>query len=230
MSNNLDNLKTKRLDLMNGKYSTYIKLDPFCLTFQMILFNVHGIPSRIFLFPHFIILLIGGTMKGKLISIILTFLMVSIAAAGGFELYEFGAASSSMSGAVVARSWDASTIFYNPAGIAFLKDGSHYYGGVTLITATNKYTGADPVYSGEEHTSVAKIHTPIGFYFSHQFNETLYAGIGVTNPFGLGLEWEEDFPGRSISYNNDLYMEILLYENILDYRHYQNKLKSQHFV
>jgi long-chain fatty acid transport protein len=143
-------------------------------------------------------------MKGKLTSILLTFLMVSIAAAGGFELYEFGAASSSMSGAVVARSWDASTIFYNPAGIAFLKDGSHFYGGVTLITATNKFSGADPVYSGEEHTSADKLHNPIGFYFSHQFNENLYAGIGVTNPFGLGLEWEEDFPGRFISYNTDL--------------------------
>jgi len=57
MSDYLENLKTKRLDLMNGKYSTYIKLDPFCLTFQMILFNVHDISSRIFLFPHFIILL-----------------------------------------------------------------------------------------------------------------------------------------------------------------------------
>jgi long-chain fatty acid transport protein len=143
-------------------------------------------------------------MKGKLISILLTFLMVSSAAAGGFGLYEFGAAASSMSGAAVARSWDASTIFYNPAGIAFLKDGSHYYGGVTFITATNKFTGADPVYSGEEHTTPDKLHNPIGFYFSHQFNETLYAGIGVTNPFGLGLGWEEDFPGRFIAYNTDL--------------------------
>ena len=44
-------------------------------------------------------------MKGKLISILFTFLIVSIAAAGGFELYEFGAASSALSGAVVARSW-----------------------------------------------------------------------------------------------------------------------------
>jgi long-chain fatty acid transport protein len=48
------------------------------------------------------------------------------------------------------------------------------------------------------------LHTPIGFFYSHQFSPSIYAGIGVTNPFGLGLEWSEDFPGRSISYNTDL--------------------------
>jgi len=144
-------------------------------------------------------------MKGKVLSILLIFLMAGWAGAGGFELYEFGAASSAMSGAVVARAWDASTVFYNPSGIAFLEDGAHFYGGVTFITAKNKYTGAEPIFSDEQHQSVDRIHHPIGIYFTYQFNESMYAGIGVTNPFGLGLEWnEEDFPGRSISYNTDL--------------------------
>ena len=50
-----------------------------------------------------------------------------------------------------------------------------------------------------------EFHTPIGIFFTYQFNESMYAGIGVTNPFGLGLKWrEEDFPGRSIAYNTDL--------------------------
>ena len=144
-------------------------------------------------------------MKGKVLSIFLVFLLAGFASAGGFELYEFGAASSAMAGAVVARSWDASTVFYNPAGIAFLKDGSHFYGNLTLISAKNKYTGAEPIFTGVEQESVDKIHTPIGVYFTHQFSENFYAGIGVTNPFGLGLAWdEEEFPGRSISYDTDL--------------------------
>ena len=137
-------------------------------------------------------------------AILLCLLLVSILSAGGFELYEFGAAASGLSGAVVARPWDASTVFYNPAGIAFLPDGSHIYGNLTLIKATSKWSGADPVFSGEEHTSKDQLHTPIGFFYSHQFSPSIYAGIGVTNPFGLGLAWEEDFPGRSISFNSDL--------------------------
>ena len=143
-------------------------------------------------------------MKRKLFPILLSLLMIGVAGAGGFELYEFGAASSALSGAVVARAWDASTIFYNPSGIAFLKDGSHFYGNLTLITASNKFTGAEPLFAGEEHEAVSKLHTPIGIFFSHQFSDDIYAGIGVTNPFGLGLAWEEDFPGRSISLSSDL--------------------------
>lgn len=144
-------------------------------------------------------------MKVKVFSTILIFLMVGWAGAGGFELYEFGAASSAMAGATVARAWDASTAFYNPSGIAFLEDGAHFYGGITLISATNKYTGAEPVFRDEQHQSVDNIHHPIGIFFTYQFSEKIYAGIGVTNPFGLGLEWrEEDFPGRSIAYNTDL--------------------------
>jgi long-chain fatty acid transport protein len=144
-------------------------------------------------------------MKVKVFSIFLIFLVVGWAGAGGFELYEFGAASSAMSGASVARAWDASTVFYNPSGIAFLEDGAHFYGGVTLISAKNRWTGAEPKFSDEQHQSVDNIHHPIGIFFTYQFSEKIYAGIGVTNPFGLGLEWrEEDFPGRSIAYNTDL--------------------------
>ncbi len=143
-------------------------------------------------------------MKKILLSISLSFLLFGFSFGGGFGLYEFGAAASGLSGATVAKAWDASTVFYNPAGVAFL-EGTQFYGGVTLITATNKFVGASPLFADEVHESVAAIHTPIGFYATHQFSENLFAGIGVTNPFGLGLEWDkETFPGRGIAYNSDL--------------------------
>ena len=143
-------------------------------------------------------------MKGKVLPILLIFFMVGFAYAGGFGLYEFGAAASAMAGATVARSWDASTVFYNPSGIAFLGEGAHFYGGVTLISAKNKFTGAAPIFNDEPYENVDMIHNPVGIYFTYQIDESITAGIGVTNPFGLGLEWNEDFPGRSIAYNTDL--------------------------
>ena len=42
-------------------------------------------------------------MKGKVLPILLIFFMVGFAYAGGFGLYEFGAAASAMAGATVAR-------------------------------------------------------------------------------------------------------------------------------
>ena len=143
-------------------------------------------------------------MKKILQSIFLSVLLISFSFAAGFELYEFGAANSAMAGATVARAWNASTVFYNPAGIAFL-EGSNFYGGVTLITAKNKFLGASPLFDDTIHESEDAIHTPIGLFYTHTFESGISAGIGVTNPFGLGLAWDEnEFPGRGISYNTDL--------------------------
>lgn len=142
-------------------------------------------------------------MSRVFLTIIISLLLVSVSLAGGFGLYEFGAAASALGGAVVANPMDASTIFYNPAGMAFL-NGNQFYGGVTFITASNKWTGAAPIFTGQEHESKAALHYPIGFYYAHQINEDFSAGIGLTNPFGLGLAWEDDFPGRGISKDVDL--------------------------
>lgn len=130
-------------------------------------------------------------------------LLTGLVMGGGFNIYEFGARSSTLGGAVVAQAYDASTIFYNPSGLAFLP-GTNFYGGVSLITSTSKYTGADPTWQGEEHETESQWFSPIGIYFSHQFSNRFAAGVGVTNPFGLGVKWADDFPGRYISQKSQI--------------------------
>lgn len=137
-------------------------------------------------------------MHKFLTSFFICTLSIGMLIGGGFNLYEFGARSSTLGGAVVAQAYDASTIFYNPSGLAFLP-GTNFYGGVTLITSNAKYTGAQPTWGGAEHETESQWFSPIGIYLSHQFNERFSAGIGVTNPFGLGVKWAEDFPGDYIS-------------------------------
>jgi long-chain fatty acid transport protein len=123
--------------------------------------------------------------------------------AGGFSIYEFGARASALGGAVVAQSADASTIFYNPAGLINL-EGTQFYGNLTLIWPTANFVGAAPVFDATIHEAKKQMFTPIGIYFSHKFTDQLAAGISVTNPFGLGLSWEDDFPGNAISKNTEL--------------------------
>ncbi len=137
-------------------------------------------------------------MNRFLMAFIICTLSLGIVIGGGFHLYEFGARPSTLGGAVVAQAYDASTVFYNPSGLAFLP-GTNFYGGVTLITSTSKYTGAQPTWAGEEHETESQWFSPIGIYFSHQFSEKFAAGIGATNPFGLGVKWADDFPGDYIS-------------------------------
>lgn len=139
-------------------------------------------------------------MKRSAVLCLALVLLGSPAFAGGFNIYEFGGRATGMGGAVAARPWDASTLFYNPSGVAFL-DGTRFYGGTTLILPTAKFVGAAPIFNNTVYSTKDAIFTPIGIYFSHKFSDALGAGISVTNPFGLGIEWTEDFPGRGISRN-----------------------------
>lgn len=134
---------------------------------------------------------------------LLSLCLVGMALAGGFSIYEFGAKASSMGGAFVAQASDASAVFYNPAGLAFQK-GTQFYGGVTLIKPNSKWVGPAPIFSDKVYETESKVFPPVGVYFSHQFGESVTAGIGLTNPFGLGVPWPDDFPGRIVSRNVDL--------------------------
>lgn len=133
----------------------------------------------------------------------LSFLAANALQASGFNIYEFSGRGSAMGGAMVARAWDGSTIFYNPSGLAFLQ-GTQFYGGTTLIYPNTRFVGAFPVFSDDVHKTKYAYFTPIGVYFSHKFTEKLGAGIGVTNPFGLGVEWHDNFSGRAVSRNSQL--------------------------
>lgn len=142
-------------------------------------------------------------MRKGLILLWLSFLAAGALQASGFNLYEFGGRGSAMGGAMVARAWDGSTIFYNPSGLAFLQ-GTQFYGGTTLIFPNTRFVGAYPIYDTQAHKTKYAYFTPIGAYFSHKFTEKLGAGIGVTNPFGLGVEWHDSFSGRAVSRNSQL--------------------------
>ncbi|RMF62700.1 MAG: type IX secretion system membrane protein PorP/SprF [Calditrichaeota bacterium] len=130
-------------------------------------------------------------------------LMTGAAFAGGFNIYEFGGRATAMGGAVVARPWDASTLFYNPAGLTYLK-GTRFYGGTTLIVPSSRFVGAAPVFPNTVHNVKDALFTPLGVYVSHMFNDRFGAGLSVTNPFGLGVAWHDDFPGRGIAKNTQL--------------------------
>jgi long-chain fatty acid transport protein len=142
-------------------------------------------------------------MRRAIFILLCLLLAASSLLAGGFHIYEFGGRGSAMGGALVARAWDGSTIFYNPAGLAFLR-GTQFYGGTTLIFPNSRFVGAYPIFNNEAQKTKYSYFTPIGVYFSHKFGEKLGAGIGVTNPFGLGVQWHDSFSGRAVSKNAQL--------------------------
>ena len=97
---------------------------------------------------------------------------------------------------------DASTIFFNPAGLTRLS-GSQAIAGmhvlfprrnsVTKVPPTSPATAAAAV--GEGGNAGSTIVIP-NFYYSHRFNDRLSAGIGVFSPFGLSTTYDSTWVGR----------------------------------
>jgi long-chain fatty acid transport protein len=117
--------------------------------------------------------------------------------AGGFQLNEHGARGIGMGGAYVARPFDGSAIFINPAGLPFAPR-LEYYGGATAIAPRVRFRGAMPENPVPETYLKSRI-----FFPPHSFltvsTGTFGFGVGVYTMFGLGTEWPRAWAGRAIS-------------------------------
>ncbi len=123
----------------------------------------------------------------------------------GSSVYSQSACVTARGGAAVAAPCgDASSIYYNPAGIAFIP--SALSAGFTAIYNTGSFTYDQGPLAGQ--TVEREATTPIvpHGYFSIRFGnqDRLAAGFGVWAPYGLGIEWPEDFEGRFISWKSEL--------------------------
>jgi long-chain fatty acid transport protein len=128
--------------------------------------------------------------------------------AAGFSLiFEQGAKSMGMAGAFTATADDPSAMFYNPGGLAFLKE-REFQAGVTLVTSGGpEFTGAAP-FPGEgvveKGESLAEL--PPHFYWVQPVNDRWTFGFAVNTPFGLISEWDPvGFSGRYIANKGELH-------------------------
>lgn len=137
----------------------------------------------------------------------MVWLVTEAAFAGGFSIYEQGARATAQGGAYVARPWDASAAFYNPAGLAMFGTPGQWrlYGGITPVQSLSKFTGANPFPGTTARDEAkAKWFPPFNLYAAYQINEKWAAALAITTPFGLGTEWEDDFSGRYRSILGDI--------------------------
>lgn len=122
--------------------------------------------------------------------------------AAGFQLLEqnaSGIGNAYAGSAAIAE--NASTIFYNPAGMTRLP-GVNVSGGVTAIKPSFKFedggsTGPGGLTLGSDTGGDAGSwgFVPNG-YVSWQLNPRWYAGLGVGAPFGLMTEYDDGWMGR----------------------------------
>ena len=124
----------------------------------------------------------------------------SAARASGFAIESQGARAMGFAGAYVAQAADPSAIFYNAAGIGFLKGKQLYVTGAFTSYATD-FTGLGPTPPvGTIEKSDRLLTVLPAFYYSQQVGERTVVGLGFNRPFAVHSQWENPntFTGRYI--------------------------------
>jgi long-chain fatty acid transport protein len=136
----------------------------------------------------------------RLLPALITGLFSTCASAAGFQLLEqnaSGIGNAYAGSAAVAE--NASTIFFNPAGMTMLKP-REISAGISAVRPSYKFTDtgsnvfpAPTLGNGGDAGDWGFI--PNG-YLSWALNKDLYLGLGVGAPFGLKTEYDPDWVGR----------------------------------
>ena len=133
--------------------------------------------------------------------ILLSFVIFSApiaAQAAGFALIEqsaSGMGNAFAGGGAVAE--DASTIFFNPAGMTYI-EGTQLVGAIHLIKPTVEFNGSisGTGKAGGDGGDAGDLSFVPNFYYKRDLTDSVKFGLGVNAPFGLKTEYDSTWKGR----------------------------------
>lgn len=124
------------------------------------------------------------------------------AVAAGFALQnQNGAGNGYAYAGAAAVAQDASTIYFNPAGMTYLAPGHHVSGAGNLLIRSLRFknTGSSPFLSyplGDNGGQAGGLSPIPAFYWSMSLGSAFRLGLGVSPTFGNSTEWNKTFIGR----------------------------------
>jgi len=158
-------------------------------------------------------------MKGQLLCrwkgvslfvLCIVFISTGSALGAGFALIEqsgTGLGNAFAGGAAGAE--DASTIFFNPAGLTRL-GGRQVLAGAHVVTPYVKLynDGSDHVTGGPllggNGGNAGETRVIPNLYYSRKVTDSFFVGLGVNSPFGLATEYDKGWVGRYHAIESDL--------------------------
>ncbi len=121
--------------------------------------------------------------------------------AAGFALIEQSASGmgNAFAGAA-ATAEDASTIFFNPAGMTYI-DGMQAVGALHLIKPNAEFKDRGSIAGagkplGDEGPNAGDLAFVPNFYLMTELSPSIKIGVGVNAPFGLKTEYDDEWLGR----------------------------------
>ena len=124
------------------------------------------------------------------------------ASAGAFQLMEQNASGLGNAYAGSAAVADnASTVFFNPAGMAQLGSGIQLSVGVAGVGPSYEYRDNSGVKSGGDAGGWAAVPNA---YVSGQVTKDLFLGLGISAPFGLATEYDAGWVGAAQAIKSEI--------------------------
>lgn len=108
----------------------------------------------------------------------------------GFANTNQSAVATAMGGVGVANPHERNLSYYNPAAMTESQFG--VYIGDTIILPNTDYESPN----GDRWSTEAAVLPPPHAHVHYRFHELFAAGVGLTFPYGLEIEWPERWPGR----------------------------------
>ncbi|KKN44247.1 hypothetical protein LCGC14_0695030 [marine sediment metagenome] len=132
--------------------------------------------------------------------------------AGGFSLNEQSASAMGVANAgAAANPENATTVFFNPAGMGQLNGTNISFGAAVLdidaeakggsITSSNQI--GQPV-SGSRGGDIADPAFLPNAYLTHEISDSIDIGFGIHVPYGLAADYDDDFIGRFFADKTEL--------------------------
>lgn len=151
-----------------------------------------------------------NTLVPRLLAAMISIAFCGSASAAGFQLIEqnaSGIGNAYAGSAAVAE--NASTIFYNPAGMTQLQDREVSVG-VAAINPSFKFTNANSIPTGNPTPLSGNGGDAGGMaflpnaYMSWALSKDVYAGVGLGAPFGLKTEYDSTWLGATQAVKFDI--------------------------
>lgn len=138
-------------------------------------------------------------MKKLLLAAIATVSGFGFAQAEGYQINSLSARQIGMAHTGVALKLGAESMFFNPAGMAFMDKTVDLSGSVTGIVPT-----ATATVGGVDFETDNKVSTPVGVHAAFSIYDNLKAGLSFYTPYGSSINWTDNWPGAVLNQNVDL--------------------------
>ncbi len=134
--------------------------------------------------------------------------------AGGYQVGLHGQKQIGMGLIGTSLSLDASSMFYNPGGLSFMKPSYSFAVGISPIRSFTAYRKNEP--SNYTAMSDNPLGTPFYFYGAAKISDKFSAGLAINTPYGNSLSWGKDWDGRYLI--QDLSLRAIFFQPTVSFK------------